>query len=162
MKKGQKMSMAQKEKISKALKGHPSFMGGYKHSQEIKDRIGKANRERPFNPKCGFQKGHKQIPNSGSFKKGQTSGSKNHKWKGGKYTNWAGYIFVLKPEHPFCNSMGYVREHRLVMERHIGRYLLPKEVVHHIDKNVSNNHISNLMLFLNSVAHLKFHHLHKV
>jgi len=35
-------------------------------------------------------------------------------------------------------------EHRLVMEQHLGRYLLPTEIVHHRDSNRQNNDISNL------------------
>lgn len=36
--------------------------------------------------------------------------------------------------------------HRLVMERHLGRKLLPGEVVHHKDRNKSNNCIDNLQV----------------
>jgi len=43
------------------------------------------------------------------------------------------------------------------MEKHIGRFLSPTEVVHHIDENHENNKIGNLMLFPNKTAHLKFH-----
>lgn len=38
------------------------------------------------------------------------------------------------------------REHRVLMERHIGRLLEPWEVVHHKDGNPSNNAIDNLEL----------------
>ena len=37
-------------------------------------------------------------------------------------------------------------EHRLIMEQHIGRSLEKNEVVHHVDGDKSNNHISNLRL----------------
>ncbi len=37
-----------------------------------------------------------------------------------------------------------VRQHRWVVERHLGRKLLPNEDVHHKDGNRSNNDISNL------------------
>ena len=36
------------------------------------------------------------------------------------------------------------REHRIVMERHIGRRLEPWELVHHKDQNPGNNDIENL------------------
>lgn len=37
-------------------------------------------------------------------------------------------------------------EHRLVMEKSIGRFLNENEVVHHIDENPRNNSIENLRL----------------
>ena len=40
------------------------------------------------------------------------------------------------------------------MEEHLGRYLNPEEVVHHIDGNPANNNIENLELFANNAEHL--------
>lgn len=68
-----------------------------------------------------------------------------------------GYIQIYKPDHSGADHKGYVREHRLVVEKKIGRYLKPKEVVHHIDGNKQNNKIENLMLFSNHQKHMKFH-----
>lgn len=71
------------------------------------------------------------------------------------------YVYIYCPEHP--NAIGtrklYVAEHRLVMEKHIGRYLTKDEVVHHIDENTTNNDISNLQLMTPS-DHSK-HHISK-
>lgn len=36
------------------------------------------------------------------------------------------------------------REHRVLMERHLGRRLEPWEIVHHKDENPSNNNLDNL------------------
>lgn len=74
------------------------------------------------------------------------------------------------PEHKIKTGKGYIQvryfengvkkvkyEHRLVMERKIGRELMPEEVVHHIDHDITNNDINNLMLFSNDNEHKRFH-----
>ncbi len=87
---------------------------------------------------------------------GKRKGFFNNKWNGGiKISN--GYRYFLNPIHPFATKDGYVMEHRLVMEKYIGRYLKPTEVVHHINKDTSNNVLNNLMLFANSSSHLAYH-----
>lgn len=68
-------------------------------------------------------------------------------YKGGKFTTQQGYVLVLAPEHPAQISKGYVWEHRLVMEEHLGRYLLPKETVHHRNGIKDDNRIENLELW---------------
>ena len=56
-----------------------------------------------------------------------------------------GYVMVSAPPgHPHANTDGNMFEHRLVMEQHLGRYLLPTEIVHHRDSNRQNNDIANL------------------
>ena len=66
-----------------------------------------------------------------------------------------GYINVYRPKHPNCNKYGYVPEHRLIMERNIGRYLTNKEHVHHINGIRDDNWILNLRLFSHS-EHISF------
>jgi transposase len=58
----------------------------------------------------------------------------------------SGYIQVLLPNHPRADKSGYVPEHTLVMENHIGRYLKKNEVVHHINGVKGDNRIENLRL----------------
>lgn len=71
-------------------------------------------------------------------------------WRGGKFISPAGYVFIYDPENPMANSRGYVREHRLVMSKHLGRTLTEDEIVHHIDGDKSNNSINNLEIMTNA------------
>ena len=71
-------------------------------------------------------------------------GPKHWNWKGGYICG--GYKLVKAENHPFCNSQGYVLEHRLVMEKKIGRYLKKHEIVHHINEIKDDNRPENLEL----------------
>lgn len=82
-------------------------------------------------------------------------GENNPAWQGGVVLDKQGYRLVYSPEHPFRTQHNRVREHRLVMEKKLGRYLLPKEVVHHLDGNPQNNTVENLVLFSSNADHLK-------
>ena len=87
-------------------------------------------------------------------RRGHRRGARHRDWKGGRILDRHGYVLVHLPQHPRRNSSGYVREHRLVMEAEIGRALLPREVVHHIDGNPANNGPDNLELFASNAEHL--------
>jgi len=72
-----------------------------------------------------------------------------------------GYVVVKVPDHPHSfswgnNGTGWVYEHRYVMEVHLGRFLQSDEVVHHKDRDRSNNSVSNLEL-LSASEHSKLH-----
>ena len=84
-------------------------------------------------------------------------GEKNYNWKGGRFKTDTGYIFISKYGHPFPCYIHYVLEHRLVMEKHLDRYLNSKEVVHHINGIRDDNRLENLQLFKNDSEHMKFH-----
>jgi len=95
-------------------------------------------------------------------RKTYTSGINHPMWKGGKTINSQGYVLVLLRKHPNCESNGYFREHRLVMEKHLGRYLLKSEDVHHINGIRTDNRIENLELITNRSEHIKkYHHQDK-
>ena len=73
-------------------------------------------------------------------------GAANPNWKGGRTVTSAGYVLIKMPEHPAADVRGYVYEHRLVMERKLGRLLAPGERVRHSDDQPGNNEPSNLVL----------------
>lgn len=67
------------------------------------------------------------------------------------------YVDLFLPEHHLARSNGYVYEHLIVAEQILGRELLPGEVVHHKDRNRSNNSPDNLMVFKTNADHSRFH-----
>lgn len=85
---------------------------------------------------------------------GSCPGNKNPSWNGGRIADKSGYILVHMPNHPNANSGGYVREHRLIAEKVLGRYLLESEVVHHKDDNPANNDPGNLVVYGDNGLHL--------
>ena len=76
-------------------------------------------------------------------------------WSGGKYKTSSGYVLSHRPEHPNTNSRGYVREHRLVCEQVLGRYLSKEEQVHHINGVKNDNRPQNLKV-MSIHDHLSF------
>lgn len=121
-------------------------IGVYKKSEAHKKKISEAKKGKRCSIRTEFKKGHKQG-----------KGKDNPSWKGGRTIDPKGYVLIKKLDHPFCNNQGYVFEHRLVMEKKLGRYLNIWEVIHHKDKDVQNNNIDNLQLFSNNSEHISFH-----
>lgn len=83
-------------------------------------------------------------------------------WRGGRKIRKDKYILVVAPaDHPYPQTYKgtkYVLEHRFVMEQHIGRFLSPQEVVHHINGNPTDNRIDNLRLYANQSEHIRKGH----
>jgi len=133
---GKKFSEEHKRKMRKS---HPNFSGrnhpiwGKHHSEEIKRKMSEAH-------------------------KGLCIGEKSSSWNGGKYKS-EGYIFIYKPKHPFATKSGYVREHRLIAEKYLKRYLTKLEVIHHINEIRDDNKLENLYLFDIIGKHLGYHKL---
>jgi hypothetical protein len=72
-------------------------------------------------------------------------------------TGWihAGYRWISTPDR------GEITEHRYVMEKHLGRQLLPTEIVHHINEDKLDNRLCNLEL-TNSADHCSHHRNHRM
>ena len=86
-----------------------------------------------------------------------SKGHKAYNYKGGR-TIRGGYVYVLNKGHPKCDPDGYVIEHRLIVERHLGRFLTKKEIVHHINGIRSDNRLENLELYNSQSQHIKGNH----
>jgi len=118
-------------------------------------------------PFCGktFFISNKNLLNKPNRRKfcSQSCASRCHKqehpekFKGQR--NMGGYIYLLLPDHPMSNSDNYYAEHRLIMEKKIGRYLTKHEVVHHLNGIKNDNRIENLELLSSVREHAREHFL---
>lgn len=79
-------------------------------------------------------------------------------WKGGRVIDKNGYVLLYMPEHPHAVG-NYVLEHRLIVERRIGRYLLPGEEVHHDNEQRDDNRDENLIGPMSKSQHARLHRL---
>lgn len=107
----------------------------------------------------------KHTVNSKGIKKGDhreyvhghhAKGSGNGRWNGGRKMSY-GFVMVYSPHHP-AQIKNYVYEHRLVMEKHLGRFLVHPECVHHLNEKQDDNRIENLVLCKSNSEHMKKYH----
>lgn len=77
-------------------------------------------------------------------------GPASHRWRGGRFLTNEGYVRVADPRRGTAaqtyKSHPYVLEHRLVMERELGRRLKRNETVHHRNGRRDDNRLENLEL----------------
>jgi len=114
--------------------------------------IRKWQKENPGKVKQHRKRYKKKLRDNGKLGVGE----RNSNWKGGETIHEDGHVLVRKPDHPHANGNGYIRRSRLVMEKHLGRYLKPEEIVHH-DKDKDDDRIENLKLFPGVSEHVSFH-----
>lgn len=72
-----------------------------------------------------------------------------------------GYLVVRCPGHPAAGKCGQVYEHRLVMERSLGRFLRTDEIVHHRNDDKTDNRLENLELTTHA-EHQRHHHTNRL
>ena len=94
--------------------------------------------------------------------RGCNRGEKHGSWRGGVHIKKGGHVLLKAPDHPNSNRLGYVPAHRLIVEKALGGFLLPFEVVHHEDHNPSNNELSNLRLFCSRDEHDLYGHPERI
>lgn len=77
-----------------------------------------------------------------------------------RYQDSNGYILIYQPHHRKAitsgSFKGYVYEHLIVAERFLGRPLSEGDVVHHLDRNRSNNSPDNLLI-ISGPMHVRLH-----
>jgi len=125
--KGHKVSKKTREKISDKIKKlHRKGIYGKKTIDKRKRTMKKR-----------IEDGRFVSPWKGKFGKQSTS------WKGGKYKDELGYVYVYdrKTQRYFC-------EHRVKMEKHLGRKLERWEDIHHKNKIKDDNRIENLEIVI--------------
>lgn len=171
MKKGEKMSEESRRKMSEAHKGKVLTL-------EARTKLSEQRKGKPLSPetraklsvsrtgkvltpehRANISAGGKGLKRSDETRArigAAKLGEKHPGWKGGRALSH-GYVRIKNPGHPGADCNGYVMRARLVMEDHVGRYLSPEEIVHHVDANRANDALPNLCLFANQRDHLRHH-----
>ena len=107
-------------------------------------------------------------PCSHKAKARKISGERGVRWNGGRFVTSGGYVLIyLDKTSPFFSMAShrhdnkytepigrYIQEHRLVIAQHLGRCLKSWEVVHHINRDKTDNRLENLELLPAQTTHL--------
>ena len=134
-------------------KGKNNPMWGRHHSEETRRKMSIAGKGRKLTEI------HKTKISEAKKGKERLRGKDSANWKGGKKM-CGGYVLIWKPSHPYSNKGGYVRRSRLVAEQVLGRYLKKEEIVHHKNKERSDDKKYNLIV-CNQAYHLSSFHVHE-
>lgn len=135
-------------------KGNPFY--GKKHSKESieKNKVSHVGQVAWNKGKTGIYS--EETLKKMRFNRAKQVGEKHPHWQGGR-RNFRGYVAIYSPLHPFKDKNNCVREHRLVMEKHLGRFLSKTETIHHVNGIKSDNRLENLKLFSSNQEHLTYH-----
>jgi hypothetical protein len=68
-----------------------------------------------------------------------------------------GYVMIRCPGHPRPVAGDFQYEHVLIMESHLGRFLIPPEEIHHKNEIKHDNWIENLHLCKDKAEHRRMH-----
>ncbi len=114
-------------------------MRGKKMNIKSRLRMSKSGQNKKFSDK------HKKNLSLSKLKEN------NPNWKYGKIKYKTGYVGILVGNTKTGGK--YILEHRLVMEKHLGRKLDKNEYVHHRNGIKDDNRIENLELILRGKTH---------
>lgn len=139
---GRKISEETKKKMSEVAKGRTL-------SEEHKRKIGAANKGH-----MGHMLGKHHSEETKRRLSELNKGNKSYMWKGGRRKQVSGYV-VLRIDGKD------ILEHRVIMEKHLGRKLYFWEIIHHkgtkypmgSKEDKADNRIENLELYPNKPEH---------
>ncbi len=129
---------------SRSCSAKNRYKKGYKiiWTKEMRDKVSKEK-----SGKNNWNYGNPR--NIKGYKRPKISGEKHWNWKSGYWIAKGGYKI-------YQSSVLNGAEHRLIVEKHIGRKLLSTEIVHHINRDTSDNRIENLMV-CSRAKHINIH-----